>query len=83
MELTVPVGVDPAWYAMSKFRTRQFDQCTKICSDILLNNPYDQAIWLLKCRSLTMENYIDDCEMDDSNISQSLLDDNSIAEISR
>ena len=35
--------MDPLFMAISLFRRRRFEECVKICSDILESNPYDQV----------------------------------------
>jgi tetratricopeptide repeat protein 8 len=40
-------------------------------------------VWLLKCRSLTEKNYIDDSDWDEEGIGEVLLDDNAIAQAPR
>ena len=47
------VGVDPVWYAMSKLRRRKFDAAAALCTGLLRENPYDKAVWFIKCRALT------------------------------
>ncbi|CAN0452304.1 unnamed protein product, partial [Scytosiphon promiscuus] len=50
---------------MSKMRRGKHSDCIHICSDLLSKNPRDQAIWYLKCRVLTLEQYLDDTEMEE------------------
>ncbi|CAN0416912.1 unnamed protein product, partial [Ectocarpus sp. 13 AM-2016] len=50
---------------MSKMRRRKYSDCVNICSDLLAKTPRDQAIWYLKCRALTLEQYLDDTEMEE------------------
>ncbi len=57
--------IDPLYLAMTKLRRRKFQQTVDICSSILDQNPYDQAVWYLKCRALTNINYVDDTEMEE------------------
>jgi hypothetical protein len=35
--------MDPLFMACSLFRRRKFDECVKICSQMLEKNPYDQV----------------------------------------
>ncbi len=37
------LSLDPLFMARSLFRRRRFEECVKICSDILQSNPYDQV----------------------------------------
>eukprot|EP00903_Cladosiphon_okamuranus_P013708 g12764.t1 len=79
----VPAGLDPMWYAMSKMRRRKYSDCVNICSDLLAKNPRDQAVWYLKCRALTLEQYLDDMEMEEQGAAELLMDDNATAEAPR
>ena len=38
---------------MSKLRRRKYDQATDLCTGLLRDNPYDKAVWFIKCRALT------------------------------
>ena len=51
--------------ALSRFRRRKFDTCVETCSDLLEKNQYDQSVWYLKARALTMQSYIDDTEVEE------------------
>jgi tetratricopeptide repeat protein 8 len=64
---------------MSKYKRQKYDECIEICTELLEKNAYDQATWLLKCRALTMKNYIDDLEIDDEGVADILMDDNAMA----
>lgn len=75
--------LDPLFHAQSKFRRRDFDGCIEICSRLLAASPYDQAVWLLKCRALTARGYIDDIDWDDEGVAEVLLDDNAVAQAPR
>ena len=44
-----------------------------ICSEILERNPYDQAVWYLKCQALTAQAWIDDTEMEEEGVAEVLL----------
>ncbi|RNA25447.1 tetratricopeptide repeat 8 [Brachionus plicatilis] len=74
--------MDPLFMACSLFRRRKFDECTKICSQILEKNPYDQSAWVLKMRALSEQVYIDEVEIDDDGIAE-MLDENAVAQVSR
>jgi hypothetical protein len=50
---------------MSKMRRRKVDDAINICGDLLAANPRDQAVWYLKCRALTAQQYVDDTEMEE------------------
>lgn len=53
------------WLAQSRFRRRRFDECIDICTRHLERNPLDQAVWYLKCRALTLKNWVDDTEIEE------------------
>ena len=75
--------VDPVWLAQSKLRRRKYDECIDICSKILEENPLDKAVWFLKCRALTLRDWIDDTDMEEDGIGDLLLDDNATADAPR
>ena len=75
--------LDPVWYAQSKMRRRKHDEALEICTTLLTKNPYDQAVWYLKCRTLTLKNWIDDTEIEEEGVAELLLDDNAIAQCPR
>mmetsp|Transcript_101079 Transcript_101079/g.174624 ORF Transcript_101079/g.174624 Transcript_101079/m.174624 type:complete len:518 (-) Transcript_101079:257-1810(-) len=79
----VPKGLDPAWYCLSTLRRREFDKCLDACTELLERNPYDQCVWYIKCRALTMKNWIDDTEMEDEGVAEVLLDQNQLADMPR
>ncbi|KAF4652135.1 Tetratricopeptide repeat protein 8 [Perkinsus olseni] len=58
-------SVNPFFLAMSKFRRRRWEEVIDICSGLLHENPRDESAWFLKCRALTMKNFIDDMECDE------------------
>ncbi len=73
--------MDPLFMALKKFHRGKFEQCTDICSDLLEKNPYDQAAWYLKCRSLTMVNWIDDTDFDEEGVADVIMDENATAQV--
>eukprot|EP00898_Chlorokybus_atmophyticus_P007011 jgi/Chlat1/7310/Chrsp58S06933 len=66
--------LDPCWLAWSRLRRRRRAQCIDGCSELLADNPLDQAAWWLKCRALTLEAWVDDIDMDDATSPASGLD---------
>lgn len=56
--------MNPVWLAHSRLRRRRFDDCIDVCSSVLDRNPYDQAVWYLKTRALTLKQWIDDSELE-------------------
>ena len=50
---------------------------------MLETNPFDQAVWYLKCQALTAKSWIDDTEMEEEGIAELLLDQNAIAQMPR
>jgi tetratricopeptide repeat protein 8 len=75
--------VDPVWLAQSKLRRRKYDECIDICTRILDENPLDKAVWFLKCRALTLRDWIDDADMEEEGIGDLILDDNATADAPR
>lgn len=64
---------------MSKLRRRNYDEAIRLCTQILAENPYDRAVWFLKCRALTLKDWIDDTEMEEEGVGDLLLDENAVA----
>jgi len=79
----VAEGMDPVWLASSKLKRRKYDDCIEICTELLEKNPYDQAVWYIKCRALTMKNWIDDTEIEEEGVAEILMDDNATAQAPR
>ncbi|XP_077588013.1 tetratricopeptide repeat protein 8 isoform X1 [Stigmatopora nigra] len=85
------VTMDPLFLAWSYFRRRKLQQCSEICSKILLDSPFDQdsdlsvseAAWSLKTRALTEMVYLDEIEVDQEGIAEMILDENAIAQVAR
>ena len=69
--------------AMSRYRRRKYDDAIKFCDEILQANHLDQSAWILKCKSLTMKNHIDDIELDEEGIGDMLLDENQVNSMAR
>lgn len=68
--------VDPLWMAMSKLRRGRLVECIALCDEILTNNSADQAAWIIKCKAVIKQNYIDDIELDEEGVAEQLLDEN-------
>ncbi|GLD98491.1 hypothetical protein PINS_up007188 [Pythium insidiosum] len=75
--------VDPFYMALLRARQRRFTECIDICTEILAQNPYDQAAWVTKTKALTQETYIDDSELEEDGAADLLLDDNVMASMPR
>eukprot|EP00899_Mesostigma_viride_P006572 jgi/Mesvir1/15916/Mv08240-RA.1 len=75
--------MDMVWLAQSRLRRRRIDECIDICTELLDKNPYDQAVWYLKCRALTQKNWIDDTEMEEEGVAEILMDDNAVNQAPR
>lgn len=75
--------MDPVFLAQSRLRRRKYDECIAMCTDILNENPYDQAVWYLKAQALTEKNYVDDTEMEDEGAGDMLLDEHGISQAPR
>ena len=37
-------GLDPLYLAMNRFNRLKYDECVSMCTELLNNNPYDQAV---------------------------------------
>ncbi|CAE7581589.1 Ttc8 [Symbiodinium sp. KB8] len=75
--------LNPFFRAVSRFRQRRWDECIDICTELLEQNPKDQAAWFLKCRALTSKQWIDDVEIDEEGVADLLLDENAVAQAPR
>lgn len=75
--------MDPLFLAYSYYRRKKYEQCTEICTQLLEKNPYDQAAWTLKTRALTGQVYVDEVDVDEEGIAEMVMDDNTIAQVSR
>jgi tetratricopeptide repeat protein 8 len=83
LNLQKKMQVDHCILALSRYRRRKFDEAIESCDILLQKNYLDQAMWFIKCRSLTAKNWIDDTEMEDEGVADMLLDENSIANVPR
>ncbi|XP_029649151.1 tetratricopeptide repeat protein 8-like [Octopus sinensis] len=70
----------PMFYAISNFRRRKFKECAELCTSILEKTPYDEAAWSLKTRALTEQVYVDDADLEEETIAESILDENALAQ---
>jgi len=77
------IQINPAFLALSRFRRRRYEECVEICSGILTENPYDKAIWLLKCQALTAMTYIDDSDLEEQGIADTVMDENATSKTPR
>eukprot|EP00817_Percolomonadidae_sp_ATCC50343_P001436 CAMPEP_0117421598 /NCGR_PEP_ID=MMETSP0758-20121206/2640_1 /TAXON_ID=63605 /ORGANISM="Percolomonas cosmopolitus, Strain AE-1 (ATCC 50343)" /LENGTH=490 /DNA_ID=CAMNT_0005203783 /DNA_START=24 /DNA_END=1492 /DNA_ORIENTATION=- len=71
--------MEDAILALSRFRRRRFDDAIEISSKILEKNYRDEALWYIKCRSLTSKDWIDDTDLEEEGVAELLLDDNAIS----
>eukprot|EP00164_Ancoracysta_twista_P004617 GFYU01006235.1.p1 GENE.GFYU01006235.1~~GFYU01006235.1.p1 ORF type:complete len:511 (-),score=101.36 GFYU01006235.1:139-1671(-) len=76
-------SLDPVYLAHTRLQRQQYDECIDICTDLLEKNPYDQSVWFLKTRALTLKNYLDDTEVEDEGVAEILMDTNTTAELPR
>jgi len=79
----IPAGVDPVFAALHRFNRGQYDACISLCTALLGENPYDQAVWCLKCRAMTMQAFIDDLDFEEEATADALLDENATAALPR
>ncbi|GLC45301.1 hypothetical protein PLESTB_000307000 [Pleodorina starrii] len=76
-------NINPVWLAQSRLRRRKFDSCIEVCTTVLEKNPYDQAVWYLKTRALTLKNWIDDLEIEEEGVADMLMDEHQVAQVPR
>ncbi len=62
---------------------RRFDASIATCDTVLSKNPYDLAVWYMKCRALTNKLWLDDTEMEAEGVADILLDDNALQKNAR
>ncbi|GAB5356894.1 hypothetical protein AAMO2058_000327600 [Amorphochlora amoebiformis] len=75
--------INPVFLARSKFRRRKFQECVDLCTNTLASNSYDMAVWFLKCRALTMIDYVDDTDIEEEGVAEILMDDNAMSKMPR
>ena len=75
--------LDPVFRAQQLFRRHEYDDCVALCTELLAANPYDQAVWYLKCRSLTLLTWVDDTDFEEEGVADVLLDENATASLPR
>ncbi|GBG80362.1 hypothetical protein CBR_g30730 [Chara braunii] len=75
--------LDPVWLAARRLRRWKTQECEDICAELLERNPYDQAVWYLKCRSLTHKRWFDDTEVEEEGFADIMFDQNALAEAPR
>jgi tetratricopeptide repeat protein 8 len=61
--------------AMSKYKRHRFDECIKMCDEMLKHNDSDLAVQLLKTHAIRKKNFIDDLEIDDESLGDKILDE--------
>ena len=69
--------------AVSRFYRKKYDDCIKICDEILAQSPQDLSSQLLKTHCIKRKNYVDHLEADESSIGDLILDDHSISTLPR
>ncbi|CAH0386517.1 unnamed protein product [Bemisia tabaci] len=67
--------MDVFYSALSEFRRRKFEDCINHCTQILEKSPYDQAAWTLKMKALTAQVMVDDIEVEEEGIADSVLNE--------
>ena len=75
--------LDPVFKAQWLFKQHKYDDCIAHCTELLAANPYDQAVWYLKCRSLTLQAWVDDTDFEEEGVADALLDENATASLPR
>ena len=75
--------MDPVFEAICHFQRREFETCVDKCTEILEKNPYDEAIWSLKTRALSLQVMVDDNDADEEGIVDVVLDDNAIRQVKK
>lgn len=71
------------WLAMSKARRGRLQECIELCDGVLTQNPADQCAWIVKCRAVIKQNFVDDIELDEEGVAEMLMDENAVASMPR
>ena len=69
--------------AVSRFYRKKYDECIKICDEVLKQSPNDLSAQLLKTHCIRKKNYVDHLESDENSIGDLILDDHSISTLPR
>lgn len=75
--------MDPLWKAISYLRRGKLEKCIEACNELLTETPGDQATWLVRCKAVTRQNYLDDIELDEESIADIVMDENAVASMPR
>ncbi len=75
--------MDKFTLAMSRFKRNRFDECIKLCDEILKENEADLFTQVLKTHAIRRKNYVDDLELDDEGLGDKILDDHKISNQAR
>jgi len=81
--VSIPTNVDPLYYALSLFNRKKTQEAADVCTALLDENPYDKAVWFLKCRALKRMAYADDLDLEESGAGEMLMDENNTANAPR
>lgn len=57
--------MDQFYLAISLFRRKKFEECIKVCNELLQKNPQQKGPWELKMRAMIQRVYVDDIEAED------------------
>ena len=82
----IPPGgheISKLWLAMKALDRREFDECLGYCNAVLEKNPYDQQVWYVKTRCLTLKMWVDDTELEEEGVAEVLMDENATAAMPR
>lgn len=64
--------------AVSRFKRNRFDECIKLCDEMLKLNENDFAVQILRTHALRKKNQVDDLEIDEEGLGDKLLDEHKI-----
>lgn len=64
-------------------RRRRFDECITQCTEQLVANPLDRAVWFIKLKALTNRAFVDDMDMEEEGVAEILMDDNAMQKAPR
>jgi tetratricopeptide repeat protein 8 len=62
---------------------QEYDACADLCSALLVENPHDKAVWLLKTRALTAKMWLDDTDLEEQGVADVLMDEGGISSAPR
>ena len=64
---------DLFFLAISRYKRQKYDKALELCDEFLSKNKSDLAAWLLKCKILTRQAWVDDLEIEDEGLADMIM----------